>query len=195
MAKALKPMAKALGRRDLGHILEEIGKGLAASITSMLRDEHVRIVTDGWTSCANDSYLSLTVAFITTRWKLVTIPPNCTKPQRPTKGEDLTKATEGIVTCHNATGCVVACNTDWEPLKVKADRILQEWTFCTHIGCCDHRLKSTTSIVFDVPKVEMTMTLAHELLTRYSKSNQALAQLCSMIQLDELRVIQDIKAR
>lgn len=52
-------------------IQEEVEEGLSADIANMLQDEHVSIMTDGWTFCANDSYMSLTVAFITAERELV----------------------------------------------------------------------------------------------------------------------------
>lgn len=85
MIYALKPGANPPGRRALVSLLEGIGKGLAEDISTMLRDEHVSITKYGWTSCANDSYYSLTVAFITpvAPWELVALPLSCTNPRRP----------------------------------------------------------------------------------------------------------------
>lgn len=81
----LKPGANIPRRPDLIDFLEEIGKGLAVDVANMLRNGHVGITTDGWTFCANDSYLSLTAAFIAAGWELVTIPMNCYKSQGSTK--------------------------------------------------------------------------------------------------------------
>ena len=89
--------------------MEEIGNGLTADIANVLRDEHVSTLTDGWTPYANDSHLSLTIAFITSGWELVILPLNCTKSQCSTKGDGLAETIESVVTRHDLTGNVVAC--------------------------------------------------------------------------------------
>ena len=98
---------------------------MAADIANMLRDRHTNITTDGWAPCASDSYLSLTVLFITAGCELVTSTLNCTKCKGSTKGEDLAEAKEGMVTPHDLTGRVAACTIECEPSMVEAGRISQ----------------------------------------------------------------------
>ena len=121
MIYALKPKAKIPGRR--------IRKGLAAGISIMLREEHMRITTDGWTSCANDSYHSLTVAFISKQWELVALPLSCTKFEGSTTYEDLAHAIESMVIHHGLIGRVMVCTTDCGPSMVKAGRLFRTARF------------------------------------------------------------------
>lgn len=150
-------------------ILDETGKGLTADIANMLRDDHVSITTDGWTSCANEHLPAITVAFITAGSELVTLPLNYTKSEGSTKGKDLAEAIEGMVTHHDPTGRVVTCTIDCEPTMVKTGRILRERIFCTHIGCCNYPLESATA--------KKTVTLARAMVNQYTKSSQAVDRL------------------
>ena len=83
--------------------------------------------------------------------------------------EHLTEAIEGMVTRHNLAGRVVARITDCEP-SMRVGRIRQERKLSSHMGCCIHRVESTTGIIFDGLGIKQTITLAHALVRRYSKS-------------------------
>lgn len=70
----LKSRANLPGCRALVTLLESIGKGLAADISTVLRDENVSITTDGWTF------------FIAEQWELVAFPLSCTMFEGSTTG-------------------------------------------------------------------------------------------------------------
>ena len=82
---------------------------------------------------------------------------------------------------------------------VKMGRPLEEDAVCTHIGCCNHRIESTTSIVFNGPGVKKVMALARGLVTRYTASSQAADRLKQFVKtylnVDNKRVIQDVATR
>lgn len=104
----LKPTTETPGRRALIGILEKIGNDSAMDIANILRDEPASIEADEWTSCLNDSYLSLNVAFITTGWGLAVLPLDSAESHGSTKGEDFVEKIEGMVTRHDLTGRAVA---------------------------------------------------------------------------------------
>ena len=82
---------------------------------------------------------------------------------------------------------------------VKMGRPLEEDAVCTHIGCCNYRIESTTSIVFNGPGVKKVMALARGLVTRYTTSSQAADRLKQFVKtylnVDNKRVIQDVATR
>ena len=93
---------------------------------------------------------------------------------------------------------VVVGNTDCEPSMVKAGRILTEKAVLMDVGCTCHRIECVTALVFDGPGVKMSMTLARAVVTRYTKSSQAaerLRELCGIVGIIPLRVIQDVETR
>lgn len=104
----------------------------------MLRDEHINITMDAWTSCASNSYQLLSVDFlITDLLELVTLPFSCTKSEGSTTGQDLAHAIERMVVDHDLAGRVVAYTTYCGPLMLKARRLLQQGNLYMQMGCCN----------------------------------------------------------
>ena len=171
---------------------------LQGSVATMLRGQYVSMIMDGWTLRANESYISFTVVYANDDWKMVTLARSCSKKQGPTKGEDLAASIEAMVETHGLTGNVVVGNTDCEPSVVKAGRILTEKAVSMHIGCICHRIECVTALVFDGPGVKKSMALARAVVTRDTKFSQAaerLRELCGIVGIIPLRVIQDVETR
>ena len=198
MVRTLKGKASIPQRRVLLAWMEELLVDLQGSVATMLRGQYVSMTTDGWTSRANESYISFTVVYVNDDWKMVTLALSCSKKQGSTKGEDLAASIEAMVETHGLTGHVVVGNTDCEPSMVKAGRILTEKAVLMHVGCTCHRIECVTALVFDGPGVKKSMALAHAVVTRYTKSSQAaerLRELCGIVGIIPLRVIQDVETR
>lgn len=129
---------------------------------------------------------------------MVTLALSCSKKEGSTTGEDLAASIKAMVETHSLTGRVVVGNTDCEPSRVKAGRILTNDRVLVHIGCTCHRLECVTALVFDGPGVKKSMALARSLVTRYTKSSQAadrLEELCCTVGIAPLKVIQDVETR
>ena len=93
---------------------------------------------------------------------------------------------------------VTAVTTDCESSLVKMGYILEERKVCTHIGCCNHRLESTTSIMFNAPGVKKALALARCLVARYSTSSQMTDRLAQLVRIyidSEKETIQDMATR
>lgn len=144
---ALSPSASVPTRRVLLEFMRAEKEALSHDVGNAFVGEHECFITDGWTSCANDTYLSLTVAYINTDWKLITLVLNCEKMEGSTTGDDLAKFVETKVEGHGLRGHVVACTTDCESSMVRAGRIL---------GYTNHGLELVSSIGFDGPGVKKT---------------------------------------
>ncbi|CAN0442995.1 unnamed protein product, partial [Ascophyllum nodosum] len=198
MVRTLKGKASIPQRRVLIARMEELLVDLQGSVATMLTGQYVSMTTDGWTSRANESYISFTVVYVNDDWKMVTLALSCSKKQGSTKGEDLAISIETMIKNHGLTGHVVVCNTDCEPSMVKAGRILTDDAVLMHVGCTCHRIKCVTALVFDGPGVKKSMALARAVVTRYTKSSQAagrLQELCGIVGIIPLRVIQDVETR
>ena len=198
MVRTLKDKASIPQRRVLLARTEELLVDLQGSVATVLRGQYVSITTDGWTPRANESYISFTVVYVNDDWKMVTLALSCSKKQGSTKGEDLAASIESMVETHGLTGHVVVGNTDCEPSMVKAGRILTEKGVLMYIGCTCHRIEYVTALVFDGPGVKKSMTLARAVVTRYTKLSQAaeqLRELCGIVGIIPLRVIQDVETR
>ena len=196
--RTLKGKASIPQRRVLLPRMEEPLVDLQGSVATMLRGQYVFMTTDGWTSRANESYISFTVVYVNDDWKMVTLALSCSKKQGSTKGEDLAASIEAMVETHGLTGHVVVGNTDCEPSMVKAGRILTEKSVLMHVGCTCHRIECITALIFDGPGVKKSMALARAVVTRYTKSSQAaerLRELCGIVVIIPLRVIQDVETR
>ena len=50
---------------------------IKATVIEMLKNQVVSITTDGWTSVANESYMSLTVHYINEDWELISMNLDC----------------------------------------------------------------------------------------------------------------------
>ena len=198
MVRTLKGKASIPSRRVLLARMEELLVDLQGSVATMLRGQYVSMTTDGWTSRANESYIYFTVVYVNDGWKMATLALSCSKKQGSTKGEDLAASIEAMVETHGLTGHVVVGNTDCEPSMVKAGRILTEKGVSMHVGCTCHRIERVTALVFDRPGVKKSMALARAVVTRYTKSSQAaerLRELCGIVGIIPLRVVQDVETR
>ena len=59
---------------------------MGADISTMLRDEYVNINSDGWTSCVDNSYHTLSVT-VAEQSELVALPLSCTESEVSTTGD------------------------------------------------------------------------------------------------------------
>lgn len=198
MVSALNKRAKVPSRRELLSRMRAVKTALESEVALMLDAEFVAITTDGWTSRNNESYMSLTVAYIDCEWKLHHLSLDCAKHTGTTTGEDLAALVAGMIERHDLTGRVIACVTDCEPSMVKAGRLLEvDGGTISHIGCSNHRMESTTSSVFNGRSLG-ALGLARTLVGRYKKSSQMaarLVQLCGILQMEPLSVMQDVETR
>ncbi|CAM9932863.1 unnamed protein product, partial [Scytosiphon promiscuus] len=199
MVYALRSSARVPQKKDCITTMRGVKKHMMSKVAHLLKGEHVCITSDGWTSCANDTYMSLTVSLIPRSWKLITLSVDCSKSAGTTTGDALAAGIVAAVAKHEIKGKVTAITTDCEPSMVKMGRILEDNGVCTHVGCCNHRLESTTSLVFNGPGVKKAMTLARGLVTRYTTSSQMADRLAQFVKIylnsDGKKPIQDVVTR
>ncbi|CAM9305842.1 unnamed protein product [Ectocarpus sp. 13 AM-2016] len=171
MVHAIRPSARVPEKKACVTTMRTVKKSMMEQVSRLIEREQVCITSDGWTSCANDTHMSLTLTLVASAWKLVTLSVDCSKSEGTTTGDALAAGIKAALAKHGLTGKVTAVTTDCEPSMVKMGRLLEgDATGSTHIGCCNHRLESTTSIVFSGPGVKKVMVLARGLVTRYTTS-------------------------
>ena len=103
--------------------------------------------------------MSLTVSNTRAR-KTLTLSVEGSKSAGTTPGDVLAAGITAAVAKHGIKGRVTAVSTACEISMAMMGRILEENCVCTHVGCWNHRLESTTSLVFNGPGVQKAMTLA-----------------------------------
>ena len=79
--RTLKGKASIPQRRVLLAQMEELLVDLQGSVATMLRGQYVSMTMDGWTSRANESYISFTVVYVNDDWKMATLALSCSKKQ------------------------------------------------------------------------------------------------------------------
>jgi len=105
----------------------------------MTKGQHIAITVDGWTSCAMETYHSLTIHYIDRGMDMVALGLQCNLHEGNTTAAALADSIMERVT---AAGLMpVDCTTDCEPSMVAAGRLLP----FAHTGCMAHRLETITS--------------------------------------------------
>ena len=105
--------------------MKEVRGVLLAQIAKRPEGQHLSVTTDGWTSCANDTYHSFTVSLIDDGWNMRILSLDCSKATGSAKGEDPAEPVIAQVKKHKLEGRVTAFTTDCEPM-VKAGRLVEE---------------------------------------------------------------------
>ncbi|CAM9119386.1 unnamed protein product, partial [Laminaria digitata] len=199
MVRAIRITAGVPDQQACIETMRDAKKKLMAKLPAMLKGEHVCITMENWTSSDNDTYMSLKITLITSAWKLVTLSVDCKLSEGEASGDALAGDVRAAVAQHALEGKVTAITTTGEPAMVRMGRVLEEDKVCVHVGCCNHRLESTTSIVFKAPGVERALALARGLLSRYSTSREMADRLAQFVRIyigpEKKGVVQDVPTK
>jgi hypothetical protein len=147
---------------------------LTEELQPIVKGQYEAITVDGWTSTANESFLSLTRQHINEEHQLVVLSLECVKMDGSTTAENLTRK---VLELTETAGVEhpVCCTTDCEPSMVAAGRELP----FPHQGCIAHRLETVTGYLFRAEGVDAVTQLASGIVTHFHKSSQAAAALSS----------------
>jgi hypothetical protein len=146
MVYALSPKAQVPSRKTIYQLLFSIKCELEQHIRTMTAGQAEAITVDGWTSCANVSYHSLTRQFVNEHWELVSLALECVQHDGRTTAVDLANSVKEMLAACGATD-IVGIVTDCEPSMVAAGRLLTA-DGILHTGCVDHRLEKVTEVFF-----------------------------------------------
>lgn len=90
----------------------------------MLKDLHVPIIEDGWTSNANNTFMTFMVVGINRDWEAVNLVRNCARFEGSMKGDELAKKIEDMADGLKLNGRVTVRVMDCESSTVVAGRTL-----------------------------------------------------------------------
>jgi hypothetical protein len=145
---ALNPKATIPSRKSLYSDLFAVKLEHEEVIGQILRGQYVGVTVDSWTSCAHETYVSLTLQLINESFEMVNLPLDCVKSLGSSTGNDYEMKIRDLLDRRGlSTSQVAALVTDCEPAMCKAGRALP----FAHIGCTAHRIESTTGIMFNQP--------------------------------------------
>lgn len=96
--------------------------------------EYLTLTTDGWTSVANESYISVTAHFITNKWTSVTCLLECVAFEQRHTSQNLCEELQRVATKWDISEKVHAVTTDNAPSVVNSVK-LAGWS---HIPCFAH---------------------------------------------------------
>lgn len=177
----LKTSQTVPSRRDIVRGMQEVCDALLTTIYSLIAGLYFSFTSDGWMSCANDTYHSFTIGLIDSAWVLRTLSLDCSKATGSAKGEDLAAAVITQIVKHKLEGRAMAFVTDCEPSMVKAGRQVEAEGVAEHHGCAAHRLECITGIAFDGAGTRESTALARLCVRRYTKSSQAAHRLADCL--------------
>lgn len=129
-------------------------------VADKTKSDFPSIITDGWTSCAIDFYMSFTLLYINDACALVTLMLTYLKKLEMTTEKYTIGSIEGFGNDYDLKGGVVAGIMDYELSQVKAGHSLTNKGVFQHVGCTNHRLESTTGPVFNGSRIKKYVTLA-----------------------------------
>ena len=174
MVHALRSSARVPQKKERITIMRGVNKHMMSNGAELLKIEHRCIPSDGWTSCANGKYMSLTFSLISRSWKVITLSVDFSKSAGTTTGDALAAGIVVAVAKHSIEGKVTAITTEQSARK--------------------HHL-----LVFNGPGVKKAMTLTRGLVTRYTTSSQMADRLAQFVKThlgsDGKKPIQDVVAR
>ncbi|KAK3912232.1 E3 SUMO-protein ligase ZBED1, partial [Frankliniella fusca] len=115
MVKVLNPKYEPPSRRTLtGNHIPKMYNAARENVTLLLKQaDYVALTTDGWTSGAHTSYLSLTAHFLDNEWTLVDVTLNCKQILEDHSGLQLRTEIQGMLAEWNLkTDAIAAFTTD-----------------------------------------------------------------------------------
>lgn len=141
MVHSLNPKVQVPYRSKIDNRLIEIEAQVRAAITALVAGQYVACTTDAWTSVANVSYCSLTLAYVNAAWELVNLSLDCSAFPGSHDGQAIAaKLTELLDQYQIPVSHVVAAVTDTAPNMVRSARFMSyDWH-----GCMAHMLELVT---------------------------------------------------
>ena len=157
--------------------------------------EFFAVTTDGWTSCANHSYVAQTVHYVDCSWNLCTHLLDTSELSLEHTGVNLAHELE---TTFNQWGLqpnkLVAITTDNAKNIVNAIDHL-DWL---HLGCFAHTLQLGVKKAMDVPQKAKALARGRRLVSHFhhsAKSSSILRQKQIDLHCSQLSLVQDVTTR
>lgn len=175
----------------------EVHRKLSSILSAV---EFVSITADTWTSVATESYLTVTVHYVSEDWLMKSHVLGTLLLEERHTGENLSVWIVDMLSNFGINPCnVVAVVHDNASNMVSAMNILQSTYGIQSLRCSAHTLQlAVHSTLSKDSTVQTTLALAKKLVEHFRRStvaNSALVQQQEMMNLDPLDLIQDVPTR
>jgi len=184
----IPPDRTTIARHYMPELYEREKEKVVSAMASGL--QHFAITTDGWSSRANHSYVSLTVHYINEQWELCSHLLETTESSVSHTAANLATGLEEVLARWKLSlTSLSAATTDNAKNIVAALEILD----CQRFGCFSHTLQLGVQKAMAVPEVARALRRAKQLVGHFHhsvKSTNVLRQKQKDLRHDELNLIQ-----
>ena len=125
------------------------------------------VTTDGWTSRANHSYLSLTVHYIDDEWTLQSHLLETHQFAQAHTGDNLASELEGMLETWKLPAIKLSATTTDNAANIVLAMEILGWE---HFCCFSHSLQLAINQAFDIPQVSRALARARNLVTHFHHS-------------------------
>jgi len=171
-------------------------------LKKILRDQHVALTTDHWTSLANHSYMAMTAHWINDDWELISTTLCCDHHESvELNGQEIVNLiNDAYAKYHIRPECISAVVTDTAAVMNAAGMNLN----CAHHYCAAHVIELTTRMAFNMIESTdngevFTMKAARKLVGHFKhspKQTEILREVQSTHNIPEVvNVIEDVATR
>lgn len=158
--------------------------------------EHVALTTDCWTSRSNDSYLTVTIHFLTTEWNHKSFVLDTSSTVERHTSENLAEALQQIISDWKLDEKVTAVVHDNAANIVNACSTLQ--AIDENISCFAHSLQLVVGKALDIAEVKNLVNKCSSVVGHFKHSTvacNALKLKQQQLNLPEHKLIQAVKTR
>lgn len=164
-------------------------------VDSMSRAQRVSITVDGWTSCATDSYITVTAHYVTEEWDLQSHVLQTRVFNASHTGANLAALLQNVLREWNITDKNPALVTDNARNMVVAGAGAD---VTPHVRCVAHTLNLASQKALKMDRVSELLVKVRKVVTYFHKSPQAaevLREIQSQLHLPNHKLIHDVCTR
>lgn len=184
MVRSLFPGVKIPSRRVLCEDIDMLAESARLRIAELVKHRFCAITTDAWTSLATESYMSLTVHFITDDFRSVNLPVECSPFRGSHTAERIKEKTDDMLAAYGIeTTFVSAVVADNAANQVAAGRLAD----FESLGCGPHTLQLTVKLVLEDSEVAQLLKLCRKIVGAIKHS--ALKGACSITMIHLMSLI------
>lgn len=163
----LNPRYTPPNKRVIQKLLDKKKEEITLKIRADMKDQHLAITHDGWTSLNTESYSTVTGHFITDEWVLKSVVLETAKVEGSHTGENIMNNLLQVQAAWNFKNPISV--TDNAANERKAFDLLK-WT---RVGCFGHRINLVVRNAMAIPEVSKIVGKGRKLVTFFHQSSSA----------------------
>ena len=152
--------------------------GVRAVVQEMIKGQRFGVTTDLWTDLNNESFMSLTLHFITEDMEMITLALECAPFDGRHTGENIAKGMEAILERHGISDDDIEGAVTDNAKNVIAG--LRDHTNIKRFACLAHTLDLCAKSLLDSNEMQATIKKTRALVGHFKHSSTATAALRSM---------------